>query len=244
MQDPGWYPDPLGAAYYRFHNGSEWTTATTDSDNEEPPSVGSFDTLNLDEPSTESSQSNTQVANNRTLSDYELDGWIIGQSGMIRLNDGLVEIKRTSLAKDLFFGNLRGDKTIPLRTIQAVQFKAATATVGGMIEIVVAGDRSNDGRQRIVSRDPILTLFSRRFVRMGDENIITFNRTQEPPFRNFHKTILMELSYLGGDAGRPVPNVSSPSRAEEIRELKELLDDGIITQEEFNEAKQAILKKF
>jgi hypothetical protein len=35
MSDPGWYPDPIGAAWARFWTGSEWSSRVTDFDGNE-----------------------------------------------------------------------------------------------------------------------------------------------------------------------------------------------------------------
>jgi hypothetical protein len=278
MVEPGWYPDPIGSAYFRYFNGSEWTSTTTDSELDEMPEDGAASIeINLDvNPDTRSQQVSTpptalhaggmgisleggrsivREVREKTLGGFISEGighssdvdnpvdnaWIVGQSGMVRLNNGLVEIKRTSLGIDLIAGNLRGDKAIPLRTIQAVQFKLASATVGGMIEFVVAGDRSNNGRQRLLGNGLVNTVISRRIVRIGDENVVTFNRTQEPPFKAFHQMILTELMSLGTSHSGTTSVSSISSKADEIRQLKELLDEGILTLEEFESAKKIVL---
>lgn len=184
--------------------------------------------------------SNISDHKSRGVDDPRQEGWIVGQSGMVRFQDGLVEIKRTSIGMDLIAGNIRGDKAIPLRTIQAIQFKPASTTVGGMIEFVVAGDRSNNGRQRVLGNGIASAIAGRRFSRMGDENVITFNRTQEPPFREFHNFLLNALKEYDS-VGPPQDQLKQNSLADEIRELKQLLDEGLLTIEEFESAKKSIL---
>jgi hypothetical protein len=186
--------------------------------------------------------SNIADYRSRGVEDPRQEGWIVGQNGMLRFRDGLLEIKRTSIGMDLLTGNLRGDKAIPLRTIQAIQFKPASATVGGMIEFVVAGDRSNNGRPHILgSGQPIIaTIIGRRVGRMGNENVITFNRTQQPPFQDLHAFLLNELKHYG-QISPATEHVKQTTKAEEIRELKELLDEGLLTTEEFESAKKSIL---
>lgn len=188
-----------------------------------------------------------EIFNPSSIADYRSrgtidprdEGWIVGQSGMVRFVDGLIEIKRTSIGMDLVAGNTRGDKAIPLRTVQAIQFKPASTTVGGMIEFVVAGDRSNSGRNHVTGLGIAGAVVGRRLARMGDENVITFNRTQEPPFRDFHNFLLTALREFDSNTSpTDQPNIS---KAAEIRELKALLDEGLLTAEEFESAKRSIL---
>ena len=269
MARSGYYEDPLGQHFSRFYNGKRWTYMVRDESGQGhiPDDFGLSDEIlgGLNPPTDVPADNSTDEHNYPTLLDFyrmasppkrskvvadhgsadpREDGWIVGQNGMVRLRDGLVEIKRTSISTDLLLGNLRGDKAIPIRNIQAVQFKPASQTVGGMIEFVVAGDRSNTGSQRdglMEASGLVGALMNRRWARMANENVLTFSRGQELPFLDFHKLILNEIGRFGSPQ-TPVASAVSRGFSTEIRELKDLLDDGILTQAEFDSAKQEILK--
>ena len=167
---------------------------------------------------------------------------VIGSNGRVKIVGGLVEITR-DLKHDIGLGNLRGTKSIPIRAVQAVQFKRATAWVGGAIEFVVAGDRSNTGHDFAgLGNAGAEMLFGRQLARMGNENVVTFTLKQEPPFLALHKLVLSLISN-----GRPGP---SPAVIEQrtdlvaqLEQLRQLHTDGVLTEDEFGRAKARLLNE-
>ena len=171
---------------------------------------------------------------------FTADLEVVGQNGHIRLRNGLIEIAR-GLKDDLLFGNLRGTKAIPIRSVQAVQFKRATR-VPGAIEFVVAGDRSNTGMDRLQMGSTFGTLVAGRgLARAASENTVTFTRSQEPPFIRLHEHI---LSLIGITEQPMTPTTIAHAPADlvaQLEQLRGLLDAGVLTDAEFSQAKARLL---
>jgi hypothetical protein len=177
--------------------------------------------------------------------------WIQGFNSRVRLVDDLVEIevqpgKKVSTmlfssGQDLLNAGLR---TIPLRTIQAVRLTPAAKGIMGALQFTVPGALTQQHRQ---SAGKVLKLLSAAnnmdpLSSQAHENSVSFDLSQQDSFVTFHRLVVERLSQLGHQdeqqTGDKVDYVA------QIRELKGLLDDGILTQEEFDSAKQEILKKF
>lgn len=118
---------------------------------------------------------------------------------------------------------LKGDKTIPLKSITSVQIKKPGFT-NGYIQFGILGGIENKGGV---------------FAATQDENTIMFAKK--------HYEDMLELkdyidSYISGDSSTMAGNATAEkSPVEKIKELKELLDMGIITQEEFDLKKKELL---
>lgn len=119
------------------------------------------------------------------------------------------------------FGNgLRGEKTIPLNDITAVQLKRPGMT-HGYLQFSINGS--------VEAKGTAIEL-------MKDENTIVF--------AGKHLDDMLELksaieSYNAST--RVVDNSTHSSSATQIKEFKSLLDDGILTQEEFDQKKKQLL---
>lgn len=167
--------------------------------------------------------------------------WLQGSNGRVRISGSNIELAR-SLKDDILFGNLRGTHTIPIRTVQAVHFKPATRRVEGVIEFVVAGTQAVAGGGVALDKSGVATaLVGRQMARAGHANSITFPQSKQTLFASFHDLVLKRMDSLN----EPTP-AAAPTRkdlATQLRDLKALLDEGILTTEEFDEAKQALIRR-
>lgn len=142
-----------------------------------------------------------------------------GYNGSIILTDTGVIIKRGVKGFLLGGGMLRGDKTIPYKSIVAVQLKRAGLTAGYLQLTLVGGSEAKAGL----------------FQSTKDENSINFhaNRGNNDNFEEAKQAIEERIS---ADSNKPQHNPIN-----DLEKLAELKDKGIITEEEFNQKKKQIL---
>lgn len=111
---------------------------------------------------------------------------------------------------------LKGAKTIPFQSITAVQFKKPGLTTGYLQFSVIGGNESRGGVLAAVQ----------------DENTFAFNRKKE----------LVEEIKNFIEARMGIKGKSGPSNlSEEFERLHHLKEKGIISEEEFIEAKKKLL---
>ena len=142
-----------------------------------------------------------------------------GYNGTLVLTDTGVIIKRGLKGVLLGGGFLRGDKTIPFKSIVAVQLKKAGMTAGYIQLTLTGGSEAKGGL----------------FQSTTDENTINFHSwgNNNSKFEEAKKTIEDKIS----QDSRPTQS-NSFSDLEKLAELKE---KGIITEEEFQQKKKQIL---
>ena len=118
-------------------------------------------------------------------------------------------------------GFFKGDKTNYINQITGIQVKPGTLWTNGYIQITVPGG--------IESKKGLLDATL-------DENTVAFTSKDNELVNQIKSKIeeLMSQQRMGH-----IINQSSP--ADEIRKYKELLDDGVITQEEFEQKKKQLL---
>jgi hypothetical protein len=144
-----------------------------------------------------------------------------GKSGVtVELNNGRVIIRHPRGLKGLLQDPQRGrgDKEIPISSVTAVQLKPVGWATSGYIQFAYSGSTESKGGV---------------FNAVKDENTVMFDKKQQPRFEELKNRILEAQS-----AGT---TTSTPTKAQEIRELSKLLEDGIISEEEFAAAKRRVL---
>jgi hypothetical protein len=144
-----------------------------------------------------------------------------GKSGVtVELNNGRVIIRHPRGLKGLLQDPQRGrgDKEIPISSVTAVQLKPVGWATSGYIQFAYSGSTESKGGV---------------FNAVKDENTVMFDKKQQPRFEELKNRILEAQS-----AGT---TTSTPTKAQEIRELSKLLEDGIISEEEFAAAKIRVL---
>lgn len=140
---------------------------------------------------------------------------------IIVIDGGIIRITRKGFSNLLLQG-LKGEKSIPINNITAIQLKKPGITTGYI-------QFSQHGMME-----------SKRGVwdATKDENTIIFNSKSD-----YQQAIELKdyIEKLQTHATSPVSLNTKGSDADELIKFKSLLDDGVITQEEFNAKKKQIL---
>lgn len=143
---------------------------------------------------------------------------------MITVDLETITISRKG-ALNLVNQGIKGDKTIPIRNIIAVQLKEPGLT-NGYIQFTLAG--GNESRGGV-------------FAATQDENTVMFAKKYWDDMYNLKKYIEKRQREMS----EPTVVVQSPAEKdpiEQVKSLKELLDMGAITQEEFDAKKKELLE--
>jgi len=116
----------------------------------------------------------------------------------------------------------------------------------GAIQFTVPGSLTNHSR----SSAGKVTRIAAGLAGLGDagmfssqahENSVTFEVSQQRSFERFHQTVIEQMKQLNHVPDRVTATYMG--LADELRELKSLFDDGILTEDEFAEAKQAVIRR-
>ncbi len=151
-----------------------------------------------------------------------------GVNGQISTDENFVVIARKGLNAKLMQG-LKGDKRIPMASVTSVQFKSASAMLVGYMQIGVMGGIESTGGL------------------MGaqtDENTVTFRKGQESDFaaiRDFIESKIIERSKPQVITVQSAAPAAAPTKLEQLKQLGELRDAGILSPEEFEAEKAKIM---
>ncbi len=146
-----------------------------------------------------------------------------GQQGkMVHVADSTIRIHK---AGGIFSADR--DKTIPIRNISSVEVKKPGFFVVGFIQFSIAGG---------AARDSSYTITGGTWDALQDENSVTFTGDE-----NYE--IALRIKRYVETYREPAVEIKreSVSAADEIFKLKALMDQGILTPEEFNAKKKRLL---
>lgn len=119
---------------------------------------------------------------------------------------------------------LKGTKTIPFTSIQAMQFREAGAIVSGYIQFTILG--GNESRGGVLSA-------------AGDENTFMFAQTKNnAAARQIRAYIEESVAKLQS----PRLKVEQTSISDELKKLATLRTEGVLTDEEFQAAKRKLIR--
>lgn len=144
---------------------------------------------------------------------------------IITINDGRLTISRPGLLSKFSHG-FSGEKTILIENISAVQLKKAGIS-RGYIQFIMPG-----------------AIEKRSGITNGaiDENIVYFENKK---YNDDAETIKLYIEnyklYNNKNNSQIINQQVQKNKYDELKQLKELLDDGIISQEEFDKEKEKIL---
>ncbi len=144
-----------------------------------------------------------------------------GVNGQLQLYEDKVIITRKGALSKFTQGFFKGDKTIYLSQISGIQVKPGTSFTNGYIQFTLSG--GNESTKGLLKAT-------------HDENTVMFQKKDN----QLVEKITSEIEKLKKTVQAPVQ--VQRSSADEIRKYKQLLDDGIITEEEFNKKKSALLQ--
>ncbi len=137
-------------------------------------------------------------------------------------------IKRKGLSNLVVYG-LAGTKTIPFASISAIQLQKASTLMSGYIQFVILGEN-----ERSVGV----------FNAVDDENAILFAKKDNDTFDKIKDYIEGKILASKKMQSKAQDNPANRfSAADEILKYKKLLDDKVITQEEFDTKKKQLLEK-
>ena len=150
--------------------------------------------------------------------------FVKGVNGQLEVFEDKVIITRKG-AMSFSTHGLAGGKTIPMSAIQSVQFKPGGGMTNGFIQFAVMGGRESQGGLLAATRDENTVV-----LRMGEQTV------KGEEIRDYVEKRILELA-------KPQATVvmQQTSAADEIIKFKNLLDMGVITQEEFDAKKKQLL---
>lgn len=161
-------------------------------------------------------------------------------------NNNLIELKATNgilfvyedrvvISRKTFTGFMMqghaGDRTIYFSDIQSVEFRKPTLIANGYLQFIVAGTSYTNSRPGLLGSSKQST---------EDPNTLllrAFNKKTPIEAEKAHKVILDRLNHYRNGKNQN----SGLSSADELRKYKSLLDDGIISQEEYDLKKKVLL---
>ena len=148
---------------------------------------------------------------------YELkDDW-----GQLYIYEDKIVIERKGFKAFLTQG-LKGGKTIPIASLTNIQFKPVGKFTNGYIQFSVLGEVGSKGGALAAGSDENTVFFTKKNAEVA-ENIRAFLEDK-----------------IINKSNTPT-NIQALSPAEELKKFKELLDAGVITQEEFDAKKKQLL---
>lgn len=151
-----------------------------------------------------------------------------GGKAVIEINNSILTISRPGLLSKLSQG-FKGDKSIMIEKITSVQVKKNTIWTRGYIQFTIAGEIAKN----VGAVNGAI-----------DENIIYFSGSKKDTISKYNEAAEEIKKYVEDFNSNQnntvvVQNVKSP--VEQVKELKELLDMGAISQEEFDKKKKELL---
>lgn len=139
-----------------------------------------------------------------------------GTNGQLYLYEDKIRISRRGFNAFLSHG-LKGDKEIFLNQISSIQLKKGGFVTSGYIQFAFLGGQEAKGGL---------------FQGTTDENTITFTARENNDFEQIKDLIEKKILKKKDGAGGGLEN---------LKELKKLFDEGVITAEEFSRKKEKIL---
>jgi len=163
-----------------------------------------------------------QAVSNSSISGDQPKFHLIGFKGELKVYENRVEIKKKG--SGFITGNT--NKTLPMANIMSVSVTPSTIWARGFIEFTVPGGKDSANIEQALRNENALPLAA---AGQNEEAMKIKTYVEEQ--------ILKQANNKSGTT--IVQQATSP--AEELKKMKELLDMGIITQEEFDAKKKQLL---
>ena len=141
----------------------------------------------------------------------------------LRVYEDYIIIKHSGLLNAISKNGGNGEKRINYNAISAIEYKKASTVSAGMIQFSIYGSDVRGGN----------------FAAAADENSILFDANKNQLTHEIVDYIEKRRTEISKPQATQV--VQAVSSAEELKKFKELLDMGIITQEEFDAKKKQLL---
>jgi hypothetical protein len=227
---PDWYPDPENDRGWRYWNGLLWTDHRADrpvaDSADDLPTQGWYpdpEGAGLRYWSGDRWTSDRADKPSAALLPLTTRGW----NGIIHFDGNAVIISRQGFHARWHVG--KGDKTIPLSSVTAVQWKPAGPLVLGFIQLTIPGGierRSALGWQSVSAEH--------------DENSVTFRRPSQAAFEVLRELITDGLTG-GSDARHEQSRRTTGTVTDDLAQLARLHQAGALSDAEFAAAKARVL---
>ena len=152
-----------------------------------------------------------------------------GHNGTVLFDGQFVTLRRKGVLARMSVG--KGEKRIPLRSINAVQIKPAGPVMNGFIEFSLGGGderRSQFGRQ---TADAV-----------NNENAVMFTRKQQPAFDQLRAAVEQAIVASMAPQSAYAPPPQQPvGFVGQLQQLEQLRQSGALSDQEFQQAKARLL---
>lgn len=142
----------------------------------------------------------------------------------VTLDGNFLRIKRKGML-NLANHGLDGEKSLNISNITGVQLKDAGTFTNGYIQFLISGSKESKGGILAATKD---------------ENTIMFGK-KEQPLADEIKKYVEDILANKSTGNTTIIQESKVDPTEEIRKFKALADEGIISEEEFQQKKQQLL---
>lgn len=150
--------------------------------------------------------------------------WLLAHTGTyVKVYEDYILLRHMTPGTHVVSGSANGQKRIPIEEITSVQLKEPANLTVGFIQFSYAGSAE--------LRGDILQA-------MHDEKAVPVDSTNVPLAREIADYIYAQKKVLKNNSG---VQIQAASAMDELKKLKELLDMGIVTQEEFDVKKKQLL---
>ncbi|WP_153464786.1 SHOCT domain-containing protein [Sediminibacillus terrae] len=137
---------------------------------------------------------------------------------VVTVENGYLKWTRKGMKNYMVQGS-KGEKSVPIKNISAIQLKEPGLTTG-YLQIAYSGSSESKGGI---------------FNAVKDENTILFNKKELQQAKELQELVESLQGEMSSASG------SQLSEADELKKYKELLDEGVITEEEFQSKKKQLL---
>ena len=146
---------------------------------------------------------------------------LTGTTSRVIVYEDRVDIERTGFLNKLSYG-FSGTKSIPMSSITSIQYKAGGSILNGFLQFGVLGGKERNGG---------LT------GAQSDENSVIFSKDKNEKAEKIKAFVEKKIA----ERSSPAQSAGTVSTADEILKLKQLLDAGVITVDEFETKKKQLL---
>ncbi len=153
-------------------------------------------------------------------------------NGILTVYEDKVVISRKTLG-GFITQNIKGDKTFFYSDLSSIEYRKPSILANGYIKFITAGTKE--------TKQNIGILGNTKMNALSDENTLilrAFNKEIPKKSEEIYNYIMKKIS----ECKNKNVNIINTSNADEILKFKKLLDESIITQEEFERKKQELLK--
>lgn len=151
-----------------------------------------------------------------------------GGKVIVEINYDRITIKRKGIISFANHG-LKGEKTIMLKQISAIQLKE-TGITNGYLQFILIGSQESKGGLNAALKDENSIVFGGSF----NDKLLNKNARE---IKNY-----IEHFNSSNSDNKIINNViKNDDKYDKLKKVKELLDNDIISQEEFNREKEKIL---